>query len=275
MGAHVPSGRWTLAMFVWRVGFPLPPLIKIGEYFVDEKETFSIDVCEFKGISYCNGCGNECNGGKSFRFVKIKDNSVYRTVERSVVVEIKQIGSSSYSDMFLLEETIRLIQKYQIKRIVETGTQYGNSTYILSQLVEKVDSIELKIDNYNRAKTTLREVTNITLHCGNSVDVLKQIISDGETNLLLFLDAHGIAASECPIRSELDSLVEKNIKPVLIIHDFLVPGWHSNVYYKELKVENLQDKLDKLYGINKWSCHYNTLETSIGVGIIYITPNAV
>jgi hypothetical protein len=56
----------------------LPPLIKIGEYFVDEKETFSIDVCEFKGISYCNGCGSECNGGKSFRFVKIKDNSVYR-----------------------------------------------------------------------------------------------------------------------------------------------------------------------------------------------------
>lgn len=194
-------------------------------------------------------------------------------------------------DNFAQREIKSLIEKFEIERIIETGSYFGWSAKIFSTFVNKVDSIELNRDYFSRAKRNLEGFGNVNLHLGDSVKVMRKIIDEDEKKLLIFLDAHW--QNHWPILDELNVIKEKKLKPVICIHDFFVPngnklrigdnfvtvmeGKGSKFGYDQYKstVLNFDYIKESIEGIfpEGFSFHYNNQVDLVDSGLIFIYPN--
>jgi hypothetical protein len=201
------------------------------------------------------------------------------------------MNHGALEDSFARQDIESLIKRFQIKRVVETGSYYGWSTKIFASLVEVVDSIEIEKQYFNRAKNNLQSTHNVNLHLGDSVEVMEQILKDGESNVLFFLDAHW--KDHWPILNELNVIKNKNIKPVICIHDFFVPGGKklrqpgggfiidqtyegSKFGYDDhnsvpLDFDYIKETIKEIYP-DGFSYHYNTDIDKVDSGLIYIYP---
>lgn len=182
-------------------------------------------------------------------------------------------------DKFAYQEFTKLIEKFNVKKIIETGTYYGWSSIKLSEFNIPVFTIEYSKENYNIAEKNINEkkINNIKLILGSSPDILKEIIMEGEENLLLFLDAHWY--DYWPIHDELRVCIEKKIKPIIVIHDFFVPdGKGSSKFgFDKYKTQNLdfdyiKNHIVELYGENNFEYHYTEHIDTVDSGLIYIYP---
>jgi len=189
-------------------------------------------------------------------------------------IKKKKMEKGAFEDRFAFEEISKLIDKFKIKRIVETGTYLGWSTKKLCEFGINVDSIEINEEFYDEAKKNLK-FKNLKLHLGNSVDVLSEIIKEDEKNLLLFLDSHWY---DLPLLKELNILAEKKINPVILIHDFFVPDEDGNAKFgfdsydgNELNFNLIQNHIENIYG-GIYEFHYTTEVDCVDSGIIYIYP---
>lgn len=183
-----------------------------------------------------------------------------------------------------------LVKKHNIKRIIETGSYKGWSTKILASFCEKVDTIEINDEYIAEAVAHLTEVSNVTIHKGSSPDVMEKIISENEKNLLIFLDAHW--GDYWPINDELKVCYKKNIRPIICIHDFFVPGGNiikditdnvsinpglgSKFGYdqyrgKALDLNFIINELEMIYP-NGFDYHYSNAVDEVDSGLIYIYP---
>jgi len=124
-------------------------------------------------------------------------------------------------DNFVYQEFKNLIKKFNIKKIIETGTYYGWSTMKLAEFGIDVTTIEYSEKNYNIAVSNFNKTnfTNIQAIFGSSPDILDKILTNDDNDTILFLDAHWY--EYWPIHDELRVCIKKKIKPVIIIHDFL------------------------------------------------------
>lgn len=193
-------------------------------------------------------------------------------------------------DYYAKLEISKLIKKFNIERIVETGTYLGWSTKFLDSFNISVDTIEINQDYLRRAKINLFESKNVTFHLGSSPFVLDKILKKNEKNVLFFLDAHW--EKYCPLLDELKLISKKQIKPVICIHDFFVPdgnkmrngndfilvesGKGSKFGYDEyegkaLNMNYIKSDLEKIYD-NKFDYHYTDKIDKVDSGIIYIYP---
>jgi predicted O-methyltransferase YrrM len=180
-------------------------------------------------------------------------------------------------DNFVYREFKNLISRFNIKKIIETGTYYGWSSMKLAEFGVDVITIESSQENYavaldNFSKSNL---TNIKAIMGSSPDVLKEILTEEDNNTILFLDAHWY--EYWPIHDELRVCIEKKIKPVIVIHDFFVPDIHGNAKFgfdkygeQSLDFNYIKSFLDEIYGENNYEYHYNTESDNVGQGVIYI-----
>jgi predicted O-methyltransferase YrrM len=182
-------------------------------------------------------------------------------------------------DKFVFEEFQKLIQEFDIKKIVETGTYYGWSSIVLSKFNLPVKTIEYSEENYKVAQKNLsdKNIENVEVILGSSSEVLDIILQENEENLFLFLDAHWY--DYWPIHDELNVCIRKNIKPVIAIHDFFVPNEYGQGKfgfdkYKEQKLDfdYIKNHLSKIYGENKFEYHYNDKIDCVDSGLIYIYP---
>lgn len=192
-------------------------------------------------------------------------------------------------DYFAKNEIIKLINKFNINKIVETGTYLGWSTKIFSTLVDKVDTIEINKEYFNISKINLSDKKNVTQYNGDSPKILNTIINEKE-NLLFFLDAHW--EKYWPLKDELKVISDKKIKPVICIHDFFVPGGNilrkgdsfvllknktgSKFGYDEyenqpLTFDLIKEEIDMIYG-DDYEYHYTEQIEKVNSGIIYIYP---
>ena len=75
---------------------------------------------------------------------------------------------------------------------IETGTYYGETTKILSQISNKIVSIEADQDLYNLAKKNFSNFKNIEVMFGRSEDKLNEALEKIKTykNICIYLDAH-------------------------------------------------------------------------------------
>ena len=75
---------------------------------------------------------------------------------------------------------------------IETGTYYGETTKILSQISNKIVSIEADQDLYNLAKKNFSNFKNIELMFGRSEDKLTGALEKIKAykNICIYLDAH-------------------------------------------------------------------------------------
>ena len=183
-------------------------------------------------------------------------------------------------DNFVYQEFKNLISRFNIKKIIETGTYYGWSSMKLAEFGLDVITIESSEENYNKAveNFTKSNLTNIKAIFGSSPDVLKQILTEEDNDVILFLDAHWY--DYWPIHDELKVCIEKKIKPVIVIHDFFVPDMNGNAKFgfdkygeQSLDLNYIQNFLGEIYGKNNYSYHYNTESDNVGQGVIYIYKN--
>ena len=75
---------------------------------------------------------------------------------------------------------------------IETGTYYGETTKILSQISNKIVSIEADQDLYNLAKKNFSNFKNIEVMFGRSEDKLTEALEKIKAykNICIYLDAH-------------------------------------------------------------------------------------
>ena len=179
-------------------------------------------------------------------------------------------------DEFIYIELKKLVDKFKINQIIETGTFLGGTTKRLAELADVI-TIEIVNDNYLKAKQNFDGVKNILALWGNSVDVLKNNLKlYSHESLLFFLDAHW--EQYCPLIDELKTIADHGIKPVIAIHDWKVPGRPDLGFdsYKgqDFTFEWIKDSLDNIYGVDGYSYHYNDQAEGAKRGVIYIYPNA-
>lgn len=192
-------------------------------------------------------------------------------------------------DTFIEQEFIALRDRFNITTAIETGTALGYTTLWLAKNFEKVYTIELNKQYVDIARAKFLQYPNITSIHGNSEDIVKHLRIDG--NALFFLDAHW--GNNCPLLGELygisklgitqnttiGEVLVKGIKPVIAIHDFLVPDEGEVLGYDQykgqpFKLDWIKPALDKIYGEANYGYNYNSHEKSAGArrGIIYIWP---
>lgn len=186
-------------------------------------------------------------------------------------------------DKYAFQHIQDLAEKFNIKRIIETGTYHGWSTNQLCNIGVPVETIEVNPENFEIAKSFLSSRDNVNLHQGSSPEVLEKILADNEENLLFFLDAHWY--DYWPLKDELRIIAEKNIKPIISIHDFFVPnesGSEGKFGYdcwrdkdtneiKNLDFDYIKESIEKIFG-KKYEFFYNSEIESVDRGLVYIYP---
>ena len=194
-------------------------------------------------------------------------------------------------DKFAYNEFKTLIDKFNVKKIYETGTYLGWSALKLSEFNLPVYTIEINPDNIGQIQNNLKDKKNVETFLGKSEEILDLLCSINEQNSLFFLDAHW--GKNLPILDELE-IIKKTKDPIIIIHDFFVPGGdkiRSNKFngygivddmsgskfgfdaYGEitLNYDYIKNKLDEIYP-DGYDYHYTTEIDCVDSGLIYIYP---
>ena len=182
---------------------------------------------------------------------------------------------SAYLDQYLLSTTIDLCEKYKITKFVETGSYHGGSAEIVSRYIRDVHTIENDPDLFKICQENLKNYSNVTLHFGNSSEILNKVLSEEDSNIFLFLDAHW--GLYWPLLDEFKVIKQKNIKPVIAIHDFFVPPngqFGYDVHPGDgtiLNFDYINQSVTEIYN-GQYEYFYNTKCSDINSGIIYIYP---
>jgi len=98
------------------------------------------------------------------------------------------------------------------------------------------------------------------------------LIPSLERPLFFYLDAHW--EKYWPLLDELQVIADNGVQPIIVIHDFFVPG--SNLGFdkydgQRLDFEYIEPSLQKIYG-NNFTYEYNRYATGARRGIIYVFP---
>lgn len=167
----------------------------------------------------------------------------------------------AFEDRFLRQELDKLLKSHSIDTIVETGTYKGRSTGILASTGKKVITIEVNKQWHDEAKNSNSHHTNIDFYLGSSQEVISRVIPENAKNILFFLDAHW--GEYWPLLDELSEIQKKNIKPIIIIHDFFVPGPDGRPRFgydrykdKILNYEYVKSHIDMIFGEGNYSFYY-------------------
>lgn len=182
-------------------------------------------------------------------------------------------------DEFIAKKIHELIEKFNINWAIETGTYKAGTTLRLAGMCEMVSTIEISEEFYRESSKRLADKENVTIHYGDSVSILPQLLKATlDKNILFFLDAHW--NEDLPLLAELEIIAEykkKHGNIVICIHDFMVPGRPDLGFdtYGKIKLEwsYIEASVRKIFG-DKFVYTYNK-DGAAGAkrGIIYITPS--
>lgn len=192
---------------------------------------------------------------------------------------IKQNSLGFEGDTILSETVKNLCEKNNITWVIETGTFRGATTKRIADWVDRVDTIEVDANNYAIAKSELASRDNVAIHHGSSDVVLEEILKaykkkGARPNLFCFLDAHW--QEHNPLLNELAIIAKYNWKPIILIHDFKVPGRPELGYdqYGDIVYEWawIKDSIEKIYGADGFDFWYNQEATGAKRGVIVLSP---
>lgn len=116
-------------------------------------------------------------------------------------------------DIYLQKEILALKDKFQIKNVIETGTQFAFSTIWFSDNFDKVYTCDLVDDNV----LNKHNKPNITFELQSSELFIQKHQSP---NTLIYLDAH-VYGKFTNINKELE-IIDPSLKPIIVIHDYFV-----------------------------------------------------
>jgi hypothetical protein len=176
-------------------------------------------------------------------------------------------------DWHIEAELSRLVEKWKVGTILETGTYKGKSTRALADMGAEVITIEIEPE-----LVEIEDLANVRAITGDSVEFLDEAIVQMRVSqpILFYLDAHWREHS--PLLDELGAIARLCLrqKPVIVIHDFLNPEhpeygcdtWDIGLYCLPL----IRLHLDMIYGEGGWEHYYNREAAGLKRGIIYVEP---
>lgn len=182
------------------------------------------------------------------------------------------------ADHFVQKEFLKLKDQFGIDTAIELGTCFGSTSLWMSKNFEKVITIEINPKYAEIAQERFERdgAKNIELIVGDTIKVLPTIINRIPNNSIWLVDSHWL--NHCPMLDELKIIADAGIKPVIAIHDFLVPN-EQNLGFdtyngQPFTLDWIRSRLYEIYGIGQYEYYYNSDATSTAVkrGIIYITP---
>lgn len=179
-------------------------------------------------------------------------------------------------DMIMKAEFEKIIAKHNIDVIIETGTYKGGTTKKLCDMVKNIVTIEINQQYFKEAKEYLSDCKNVLMLNGSSPDILETLLNTStysSSNILLFLDAHW--GNVCPLLDELDKISQAKINPVIIIHDFVVPGkdfGFDSYNGQQFDLLFIEEKINNIYGKDGYTYYYNETAEGAQRGVIYIEP---
>ncbi len=179
-------------------------------------------------------------------------------------------GTAFNGDHFIEREFERLVAKHNIQTIIETGTYLGQTTPFLATIAPHVVTIEI---NEEWDSSHLDTIPNIKKIIGDSADGIPEAVSIHPEPYMFFLDAHW--HEKTPTPRELQAIAKLAIKPVIVIHDFKVPGTLLGYdSYRDFTYDynHIRDHLTAIYGEDGYEYHYNDEKHAAGAkrGVIYI-----
>ena len=142
------------------------------------------------------------------------------------------------------------LQHNETPYFVETGTLYGEGVeYAIKQGFEEIHSIEIEPTLYNQAKEKFKSFPQVSIHQGNSHEVLKTLLPKLKGNITFWLDAHFPGADahlvpydQClnlepsvnlPLEKEIELIGERTnlYKDFLIVDDLWI--------YEDIKINGI------------------------------------
>lgn len=182
-------------------------------------------------------------------------------------------------DSFLHAEVARLVQKWSVAVAVETGTFQGHTAFALATMCVQVFTIEKDEERFKEARAFFDMVpwknNRIIELKGSSPDIIKYIrpMVTGE-RILFYLDAHW--ESYWPLQDELREIAAfDGPRPVIVIHDFLVPGrpdlGFDHYNGNDNCLQHVQCLLECIYGA-EFHYHYNSVAIGASRGVLFVEP---
>lgn len=127
-----------------------------------------------------------------------------------------------------------LVQVFNVRTFVETGTARGGTTNVAKDVFKTVHSIEMDKELFEFCKLKFRKKRNVHLYLGNSSDMLPVILKKIKEPALFWLDGHNSPGMQpgqtnTPLLHELDIIQHSAIKnAVLLIDDIRCSLWQKN-----------------------------------------------
>lgn len=192
-------------------------------------------------------------------------------------------------DIHMEGEFLKLRDQFGLVAAIETGTCYASTSLWLAEHFKYVMTFENHQETLAIARKRI-EGSGVDLYGLDSAVGLRSVAADirnrRETgaatfsfpgdwnNALFFLDAH--FDTHCPLLDELAAIASAGIKPVIVIHDFQVPGrpdlgfdtWEGQPF----RFSWIRPSLDAIYGANGYGHYFNSEATGARRGVIYIHP---
>lgn len=194
-------------------------------------------------------------------------------------------------DGYLAAKVLELKARHGLTRAFETGTCLGSTTLWLAENFDKVWTCEISRDFYELAcarftmhqkpeavaDATDRYWQNITARLRDSA---KAAWNDAGRADFIFLDAHW--GDVCPLEAELDAIAspehnELSKKPVIMIHDWQVPG-RSDLGFdhfpdgEPFNTDRIRPRFDAIYGAGGYTVSYNDKAEGAMRGVLIAEP---
>jgi cephalosporin hydroxylase len=180
------------------------------------------------------------------------------------------------ADIYLEEKFLEIKKNNNLDTVIETGTFHGATTIWFSQNFKKVYTVECNEVYFKESGENIGNPINVIRKLQDSPVFLKEVlplIDDSKT--IIFLDAHWYTN---PVLNELIAIKESGKKPILAIHDFMVPDhpeFGYDIYPEQDIVYNwewIQNYIEDIYGKNGYTRGYNTEATGAMRGCLFIFP---
>jgi hypothetical protein len=124
------------------------------------------------------------------------------------------------------KKLMRLVQSilWQCSAFVETGAYCGDTSKWVAEQCPSLPVFTCEINPKNFAHAAARMPRNARLTLASSPDFLRQFLTEERRRevMFFFLDAHWL--DYWPLRDELQIVLERVDRSVILVHDFLVPG---------------------------------------------------
>jgi len=176
-----------------------------------------------------------------------------RQLEYKQLNEWKNNGRQIPPPHILKQITIIEYQKlYGYKVLIETGTFLGDMVEAQKKNFEKIISIELAPDLFEKALKRFKKDHNVIILQGDSGKVLPEILNEVNEPAIFWLDGHysaGITAKgdkDCPIFEELEAILNsKTFNHIILIDDARFYNGNGDYPTIEKLTDYIRNKNDK------------------------------